>query len=408
MALRYKRFYYDIDDDISGDTPIFVDEVLILRKVITFTDDGNITPSELFSDETRVFKVNLVMGFKTKPNDGIGKQAFDPFNWIAGRLNPEQIRKLGEFIETMNYLPLDYQLMSITDLKLSSLRKVVGDKGFVNETDVFPYATPIIARCYKSTDFQYKDANGELKRYFGKFFIINGSRYILQTAYVKCPKAPKPFDLCALAASNRQFDESIQNVNVCELSDIKFDDMLCIHKDNAFFYPNTIVLNTIKDYYRNYGFLISNIEKVDSAELDGHFSYRIKGRFVDDKGRSDFKSKISHGLDIGSALNLNVNKNESLVTLELGDIDDIKRVYADNFKFGRITHFSEGLFYVRAIEWWDGEKCEHPVVWPVNTVYRQFMQFDGIRRKTIDDYIGKLSDYELACIGPHDKLFCVE
>ena len=57
--------------------------------------------------------------------------------------------------------------MSITDLKLSSLRKVVGDKDFVNETDVFPYATPIMARCYKSTDFQYKDANGELKQYFG-------------------------------------------------------------------------------------------------------------------------------------------------------------------------------------------------------------------------------------------------
>ena len=69
MALRYKRFYYDIDDDISGDTPIFVDEVLILRKVITFTD--NIPPSDLFSDETRVFKVNSVMRFKTKPNDGI-------------------------------------------------------------------------------------------------------------------------------------------------------------------------------------------------------------------------------------------------------------------------------------------------------------------------------------------------
>lgn len=398
MALRYKRFYYDIDEP-ANNAPIFVDEVLILKKVITFTEDDNIKLSELFSDEIRVFKVNSVMEFKNKN----GKPTLDPLNWMAGRLTPEQIRK---FNESMNYLPLDYRLMSITELKTSSLRKVVGDKDFVDKTDEILYTMPLMACCYDGVKFQYKDTNGELQQYFGKFFVISDSGYILSAAYIKRPKAPGPFNLYALAATYDFFDEYIQNASVCELSDIKFDDMLCIRKDDAFFYPNTMRLNICSECFMDYGFLISNIEKVDPAELDGHFSYRIKGRFVDDKDWSDFKSKISDGLDIGSALDLNVNKNESLVTLELGDIDDVKRVYA-NFKFVD-TFLSEGLFYVKIIEWWDGEKCEHPVLWPVITVYRQFIQFDRIRRKAIDEHIDKLSDEELAYIGPDDKLFCVE
>lgn len=401
MALRYKRFYYDIDDIRVNNTSIFVDEVLILKKVITFTEDGDVKPSELFGDEIRVFKVNSVMEFKNKNGE---KTLLDPLNWMAGRLTSEQIRK---FSESMNYLPMDYRLMSIIELKMSSLRKVVGDKDFVDKTDEILYTMPVMTCCYNCVDFQYKDANDELQQYFGKFFVIGDSGYILSAAYIKRPKAPGPFNLYALAATYDFFDEYIQNTSVCELSDIKFDDMLCIRKDDAFFYPNTMRLNICSKYFMDYGFLISNIEKVDPAELDGHFSYRIKGRFVDDKGRSNFKSKISGGLDIGSALDLNVNKNESLVTLELGDIDDVKRVYANDFKFGD-TCLSEGLFYVKVIEWWDGEKCEHPVLWPVSTVYRQFMQFDRNRRKVIDEYIDKLSDKELACIGPCDKLFCAE
>ena len=103
-------------------------------------------------------------------------------------------------------------------------------------------------------------------------------------------------------------------------------------------------------------------------------------------------------ITIGSAIDLKVNKNKSLVTFELGDINDVKRVHVDDydFKFGS-TRLSEGLFYVKVIEWCDGEKCEDLTIWPVNAVYRQFMQFDRIRRKAIDDYIDNLSDEELAC-----------
>ena len=216
----------------------------------------------------------------------------------------------------------------------------------------------------------------------------------MSAAYTKQPKAPNPFNLYALAATST-LDRSIQNVSVCKLSDIKFDDMLCIHKNNVLFYPNTIVLGNNGYLYR--GFLISNIEKVDSTELDKHFSYRIKGRFVVSDSYN-FKFDISHGLDIGSAIDLKVNKNKSLVIFELGDINDVKRVHDDDYDFKfRSTRLSEGLFYVKVIEWCDGEKCEDFTIWPVNAVYRQFMQFDRIRRKAIDDYIDNLSDEELAC-----------
>lgn len=43
------------------------------------------------------------------------------------------------------------------------------------------------------------------------------------------------------------------------------------------------------------------------------------------------------------------------------------------------------------------KKCEDLTIWPVNAVCKQFMQFDRIRRKAIDDYIDNLSDEELAC-----------
>ena len=409
MALKYKRFYYDIDN-LSNDASIFVDEVLVLKKVTTFTDDGSISPSELFSGETRVFKVNSVMEFKNKTDRKIP----DPLNWIAGRLSAEEILK---FNESMTYLPLDYRLISVTELKLNSLRKVVGDKDFVDEADALPYAMPIMVRCYDGVDFQYKDTNGEHPtRYFGKFFIINDSGYILSAAYIKESEAPNPFNLYALAATRSfaMFRRYIRDVNVCELSDIKFDDMLAICKNDAFSYHHTIMLDGI-GYDKTYGFLISNIEKVDPAELDGHFSYRIKGRFIDDDTSSlensfDFKSNISHGLDIGSAMNLKIDRSKSLVTLELGDFDDVKRVYADDFELASMCsiHLLEGLFYVKLIEWCNGKQREQPIVWPVYTVYRQFMQFDRIRRKAIDDYIGNLSDEELANIGPDDKLFCVE
>ncbi len=399
MAPGYKRFYYDIDDG-SNDASIVVDEVLVLKKVITFTTDGNVGPSELSSNEIRVFKVNSVMELKNKSD----RNSMEPLNWLAGKLDQEKIHEISEFIDSMNYLSLDYRIMAITELKLNSLRKVVGDKGFVNEEDGIPCTMPVMTCCCDGIEFKYKDVNDELKRYFGKFFIIDNSGYILSAAYIKQPEAPNPFNLYALAAAN-MLGKPIQNVNVCELSDIKFDDMLCIYKENAFFDPNTIILgNANTGYYR--GFLISNIEKVDSTELDKHFSYRIKGRFVVSNSYN-FEYDISHGLDIGSAIDLRVNKNKSLVTLELGDIDDVKRVHANDFKLGA-THFLERLFYVKVIEWCDGEKCEDPIIWPVDTVYRQFIQFDRIRRKAIDDCIDNLSNEELANIGPDDKLFCVE
>lgn len=401
MALRlgYKRFYYDIDD-LTNDVQIFVDEVLILKKVVTFTEDGNINPSELFSDEIRAFKVNAVMEFKNKTDRKIP----DPFNWIAGRLSTEEIRK---FNESMTHLPLDYRLMSITELKLSSLRKVVGDKDFVDKTDEIPYTMPVMTHCYDGVDFQYKDTNGESAQYFGKFFTIGDSGYILSAAYIKQPEAPNPFNLYALAGTClASISRPIQNVNVCELSDIKFDDMLSIRKDDAFSYYHMRTINDIS--YKTRGFLISNIEKVDPAELDGHFSYRIKGRFVDNKWL-DFNTDIAYGFDIGSAMDLKIDRNKSFVTLELGDIDDVRRVYANDYEFkSGVTHLLDGLFYVKVVEWWDGEKREYPIVWPVSTVYRQFMQFDRIRRKAIDDCIGNLSDKELACISPDDKLFGAE
>ena len=384
---------------------IFVDEVLVLKKVVTFTDDGSINPLELFSSEIRVFKINSVMEFKNKTDRKIP----DPLNWIAGRLSTEEIRK---FNESMTYLPLDYRLISVTELKLNSLRKVVGDKDFVDETDALPYTMPIMVRCYDGVDFQYKDTNGEHPtRYFGKFFIINDSGYILSAAYIKESEIPNPFNLYALAATYgfAMFNRYIQDVNVCELSDIKFDDVLSIYKEDAFFYSDRRMFYCDNEHYKNYGFLISNIEKVDPAELDGHFSYRIKGRFIDDasspEGSFDFKSNISHGLDIGSAMDLKLEK--TVVTFELGDIDDVKRVYANDLKLESI-HLLEGLFYVKLIEWRNGKQREQPIVWPVYTVYRQFMQFDRIRRKAIDDYISNLSDEELANIGPDDKLFCVK
>ena len=40
----------------------------------------------------------------------------------------------------------------------------------------------------------------------------------------------------------------------------------------------------------------------------------------------------------------------------------------------------------------DGEKCEDLTIWLVNTVYRQIMQFDRIRRKAIDDYINSFKE----------------
>ena len=405
MSLRYKRFYYDIDK-LNNDASIFVDEVLVLKKVITFTNN----PSELFSDEIHVFKVNSVMEFKNKTD----RKIIDPFNFISGRsIKPEQILKL---YESMNYLPLDYRLMSVTELKLNSLRKVVGDKAFVDETDVFPYDLPLMTRCYDGVDFQYKDTNGKLIRYFGKFFVINDSGYILSAAYMKQPEAPNAFNLYALAATHPMISlsRSIQNVDVCELSDIKFDDMLSIYKEDAFFYYDntdyTIRMFNDGKSHKTCGFLISNIERVDTTELDEHFSYRIKGRFVNKSSSLnslEFKSEISYGFDIGSAIDLEVDK--SFATLELGDIDDVKRVYANEFKFESIC-LLDGLFYVRLVELCDGEKHEHPIpiVWPIYTVYRQFMRFDRIRRKAIDDYIDKLSDEELACIGPDNNLFGIE
>ena len=51
--------------------------------------------------------------------------------------------------------------MAITELKLSSLRKVVGDKDFINEEDEVPYTMSVMTRCYDDTEFQYKDANND-------------------------------------------------------------------------------------------------------------------------------------------------------------------------------------------------------------------------------------------------------
>jgi len=409
MALRYKRFYYDIDKP-DNEASIFVDDVLVLKKVITFTGKYNsIRLSELFGSETRVFKVNSIMEFKNKA-DKIGKKTIDPLNCMAGRLSREQIFKIGKYIDIMSYLPAsNCRLMSVTELKLNSLRKVVGDKEFVNETDAIPYTTPMMTCCYDGVDFQYKDANGELIRYFGKFFVIGDSGYILSAAYMKQPKTPKPFDLYALAAKHSSLfnRHDVQNVDICELSDIKFDDMLRIYKENAFYSDDCLYLfHDTSGSYNNRGFLISNIEKVDPTELDGHFSYRIKGRFIDNRS-SNFISDISYGSDIGSAMDLKVDK--PFVTLELGDIDDVKRVYTNYAEVALAEmRLLDGLFYVKPVELDDEKKNTTPIIWPVFTVYRQFMQFDRLRRKAIDDYIGNLSDEELACIGPDDKLFCVE
>ena len=401
--MHYRRFYYNVNS--AGGPDLQIDEVILLKKVINFLANGvdDMSPF-IISDDISVFKVNSVMKFNYK----VDKPQLDPLGWLARhKLTPKEALEIGR-----NYynLPANYNIVSFTKLKSDVLYKLAGDRGFVDNSDVSEcYTLPMTARYYDNVDFDYKEGD-DLKQFSGKLFVINGSGYIPVTRYIKTSCAPKPFDYYLLDTDDDDLCgncQPIQGIDVSSVSDIKFDDMLSIFKEDAL--GVGCMFNTISER-RCYGessycgFLITNIEKVDSAELDKHFSYRIKGRFVygtRELSIAFLKTELAYnGKWIGSAMDLKIEP--SLVTLELGDTDDLLRVYP---KQG-VVHAS-GLYFVKLVEESGDKPCDNPV-WPVCSVYRQFMQFDRIRRKAIDDYIDNLSDEELANIGPEDKLFHIK
>lgn len=404
--MHYRRFYYDINPVVSSDLQI--DEVVVLKKVINFLDNGIYDMSPLIiSDDIAVFKVNSVMKFNYK----VDKPQPDPLGWLAShRLTPEEAREIGR-----NYynLPANYNIVSFTKLKPDVLYKLAGDRGFVDNSDVSEwYTLPMTARYYDNVDFDYKEGD-DLKRFSGKLFVIDGSGYIPVTRYTKTPCAPKPFDYYLLDTDDGMNlcgnCQPIQGINVSTVSDIKFDDMLSIFKEDALGVGcmyNTISERRRYGEYSYCGFLITNIEKVDSAELDKHFSYRIKGRFVygtHELSIANLKTEMAYnGEWLGSAMDLKTES--SLVTLELGDNADLLRVYPRQ----GMVHAS-GLYFVKLVEERDGKECDNPV-WPVCSVYRQFMQIDRARREVIDTYIDKLPVEKLVHIendgvlyNPHKK-----
>lgn len=397
--MHYRRFYYNVNS--AGGPDLQIDEVILLKKVINFLANGvdDMSPF-IISDDIFVFKVNSVMKFNYK----VDKPQLDPLGWLARhKLTPKEALEIGR-----NYynLPANYNIVSFTKLKSDALYKLAGDRGFVDNSDVSELCTlPMTARYYDNVDFDYKEGD-DLKQFSGKLFVIDGSGYIPVTRYMKIPCAPKPFDYYLLDADDDLCVnyQPIQGIDVSSVSDIKFDDMLSIFKEDALGVGCMYSTISERRYYgeSSYcGFLITNIEKVDSAELDKHFSHRIKGRFVystRELSIAFLKTELAYNSEwIGSAMDLKTES--SLVTLELGDTDDLLRVYPEQ----GMVHAS-GLYFVKLIEESGDKPCDNPV-WPVCSVYRQFMQIDKVRREAIDTYIDKLPVEKLTCIEDDGVLY---